>query len=116
MPIEKAIMLKLVRYAQVFREARERNANEADTVMYLVKFFEDVLGYDSLAGEISKEVAIKERYCDFGIKLDGSYRFLVEVKAIAKGVLRDKDIEQAENYASRSGIKWVVTAQVLFAG
>ena len=86
MPIEKAILQKLVRYAQVFREARERNANESDTVMYLVKFFEDVLGYDSLAGEISKEVAIKERYCDFGIKLDGSYRFLVEAKAIGKAV------------------------------
>lgn len=108
MPIEKAIMQKLVRYAQVFREARERNANESDTVMYLVKFFEDVLGYDSLAGEISKEVAIKERYCDFGIKLDGAYCFLVEAKAIGKGVLRDKDIEQAENYASRCGIKWVL--------
>lgn len=108
MPVEKSILQKLQRYAQVFREARERNANESDTVMYLIKFFEDVLGYDSLVGEISKEVAIKDRYCDFGIKLDGSFRFLVEVKAISKTNLREKDIEQAENYASRSGIKWVL--------
>ena len=32
--------------------------------MYLVKFFEEVLGFDSLKGEISKELAIKDRYCD----------------------------------------------------
>ncbi len=108
MRVEKAIRQKLQRYAQVFREARAKNANEADTVMYLLKFFEDVLGYDSLAGEISKEVEIKGRRCDFGIKLDGSCRFLVEAKGIGKGVLRDGDIEQAENYGSRSGIKWVL--------
>jgi len=108
MNIDKSTTTKLKKYAQVFRDAKDRNVNESDTVMYLVRFFEDVLGYDSLTGEISKEVSIKDRYCDFGIKLKGEFKFLVEVKASSNKALRVKDIEQAENYGSRMGIKWVL--------
>lgn len=108
MTLDKQTLVKLKRFAQVFREARERGANESDTVMYLIKFFEDILDYDSLSGEISKEVAIKDRYCDFGIKLNGTIQFLIEAKAAGNKTLRDKDIEQAENYASRMGIKWIL--------
>lgn len=108
MNIDKSTTTKLKKYAQVFRDAKDRNVNESDTVMYLVRFFEDVLGYDSLTGEISKEVSIKDRYCDFGIKLKGEFKFLVEVKASGNKALRVKDIEQAENYGSRMGIKWVL--------
>lgn len=108
MSVDKSIVAQLTRYAQVFKDARERGANESDTVMYLVKMFGDVLGYDSLAGEISKEVAIKDRYCDFCVKLEGTIEYIVEVKSAAHKTLKDKDIEQAENYASRGGICWVV--------
>lgn len=108
MGLDKATAAKLKRFAQVFQEAQAREANESDTVMYLIKFFEDVLGYDSLANEITKEVAIKDRYCDFAVKLDGGVPLLVEAKAAGNKTLREKDIEQAENYASRSGIKWVL--------
>lgn len=108
MPLDKNTLGKLKRFAQAFKEARDRDANESDTVMYLIKFFEDVLGYDSLAGEISKEVAIKDRYCDFCTKVEGVIRILVEAKAAGNQTLRDKDIEQAENYAARSGLKWVL--------
>jgi len=62
--LDKSTSAQLKRFASAFKEARERGANESDTVMYLVKFFEDVLGYDSLKGEISKEVPINDRYCD----------------------------------------------------
>jgi len=108
MAIDKSTATKLKRYAQAFRDARERGANESDTVMFLVKFFEEVLGYDPLAGEISKEVAIKDRYCDIGLKIAGSIEVLVEAKAAGNKGLRDRDIEQAENYASRHGIEWVL--------
>lgn len=106
--MDKQILQQLKKYAQVFKDARDRGANESDTVLYLIKFFEDVLGYDSLSGEISKEVAIKDRYCDFGIKLDGQIKLLIEAKAAGNKILRDKDIEQAENYASRVGLRWVL--------
>lgn len=108
MDLDKQTLGKLKKFAQVFNEAKTREANEADTVMYLVHFFEAVLGYDSLSGEISKEVAIKEKYCDLGIKINGNLQFLVEAKAAGNKFLRDKDIEQAENYASHIGMKWVL--------
>lgn len=108
MDLDRQTLQKLKKYAQVFKEARDRNANESDTVLYLVKLFEEILGYDSLQGEISKEVAIKDRYCDFGIKIGGVLQFLIEAKSAGNKTLRDKDIEQAENYASRVGIRWVL--------
>jgi hypothetical protein len=108
MAVEKALLTKLNRFATAFKDARDRGANESDTVMFLVKFFEEVLGYDSLKGEISKELAIKDRYCDIAIKIDGTVQFLVECKSAGLKGLVDKHIEQAENYASRQGICWVL--------
>jgi hypothetical protein len=108
MAVPKDVLFQLRRFATAFKEARDRGANESDTVMYLVKFFEEVLGYDSLKGEISKELAIKDRYCDVALKVDGAVKVLVEVKAAGLKGLADKHIEQAENYASRAGLRWVV--------
>ncbi len=108
MSLSKDVLFQLRRFATAFKDARERGANESDTVMYLVKFFEEVLGYDSLKGEISKELAIKDRYCDVALKVDGAVRVLVEAKAASLKGLADKHIEQAENYASRAGLRWVV--------
>lgn len=108
MALPKELKQQLQRFATAFREARDRGANESDTVMYLVKFFEEVLEYDALKGEISKEQSIKDRYCDVALKIDGTVRLLVEAKAASQKVLTDKHIEQAENYASRAGIVWVL--------
>ena len=108
MPLDRDTNAKLKLFVTAFKDARDRGANEADMVMYLVKFFEEILGYESLKGEISKEVAIKDRYCDLALKLDGTIRILVECKAANLKGLTDKHIEQAENYASRSGLHWVL--------
>ncbi len=107
MPCDKATLNTLRKFAAAFREARDRNANESDTVMFLVKFFEEMLGYDALKGEISKELQIKDRYCDLALKISGTVRVLVECKAASQKGLTDKHIEQAENYASRAGLRWV---------
>jgi hypothetical protein len=107
MALDKTVSKQLRKYADAFREARDRGANESDTVMYLVKFFEEVLEYDSLKGEISKELAIKDKYCDIALKIDGTVRILVEGKAASVKGLVDKHIEQAENYASKAGNRWV---------
>jgi hypothetical protein len=108
MPIDKPTLANLRKFAKVFADARDRDANESDTVMYLIEFFKEVLGYDPLGGEISKEVAINDRYCDFAIRLDEKIAFLVEAKPAGVKSLKEKYIEQAENYASRAGINWVV--------
>lgn len=108
MAIPKDVLAQLRRFATAFKEARDRGANESDTAMFLVKFFEDVLGYDSFKGEISKELAIKDRYCDIALKIDGAVKVLVEAKAASLKALADKHIDQAETYASHSGLPWVV--------
>jgi predicted type IV restriction endonuclease len=108
MPIDKPTLGKLKKFAKVFADARDRDANESDTVMYLIEFFKEVLDYDPLGGEISKEVSINDRYCDFGIRLDDKIAFLVEAKPAGVKSLKPKHIEQAENYGSRSGISWVL--------
>lgn len=104
--MDKTIKKALQRYAQIFHDGRQRDINEADTVMYLTQFFTDVLGYD-LFTDITKEFQVRDRYCDIAVKLKGEVRFLVEAKANPM-VLSDRHIEQAENYAARAGIQWVV--------
>lgn len=108
MAIDKRVSTKLSKFAEVFAKARQAEANESDTVMYLIKFFEEVLGYDPLVGEITKEVPIKERHCDFSVVLDKKTHFLVEAKSAGIKNLNAKHIEQAENYASRAPINWVL--------
>jgi predicted type IV restriction endonuclease len=76
--------------------------------MFLVKFIEELLEYDSFKGEVSKELAIKEKYCDIALKVDGTVRILIEAKAAGLKGLVDRNIEQAENYASKAGIRWDV--------
>ena len=87
-------------------QAREQNINEADTVVRVVKVFEDVLGYDPLT-EISREAALRDKYVDLVLKLDDVIKLIVEVKA-AGVTLRDRHIEQAQSYASRNNYRWVV--------
>lgn len=114
MALEKSILNQLRKYAAAFREARDRSSHESDAVMFLVKFFEEVLGYDSLKGEISKELSIKDRYCDIALKIDGIVRILVEGKAADTKTLIDKHIDQAETYASKAGIRWVVLSNGIY--
>jgi predicted type IV restriction endonuclease len=115
MAIDKPTLSKLKKFAEVFKAARERNDNESNTVMILIKLFEEVLGYDPLAGEITKELPVKDRFCDFAIMLGGKTdegkpkpEFLVEAKAAGVKSLNEKHIEQAFNYAARTPVNWVV--------
>lgn len=108
MGLDKQTSAKLTRFATAFRDARERNANEADTVMLLIRFFDEVLGYDPLKGDVTKELAIKDRYCDVALKVDGVVRLIIEAKSASQKSLVEKHIEQAENYASRAGLPWVL--------
>jgi predicted type IV restriction endonuclease len=114
MGFDKSTLTKLRRFAQAFRDARDRDANESDTVVYLIKFFEEIFNYNSLDGEICTELPIEsggtERYCDFAVRLikGGDVAFLIEAKKAGIKVLNQRHIEQACNYASRKNIQWVV--------
>jgi predicted type IV restriction endonuclease len=104
MPVD--IKRPLKKFLPIFLQARDANLNEADTVQRLIKFFEDVLGYDAI-NEISREAEMKGKYVDIVLKIDGAIRILVEAKAAGEK-LRERHIEQAQAYASRNNYKWVV--------
>jgi len=96
----------LRRFAPHFIQARDAALNEADTVLRLCRFFEDVLGYDGLQ-DISREAQLKNKYVDVCLKVDDRVRLLVEAKAAGQK-LRDRHIEQAQAYASQNNYRWVV--------
>jgi len=102
--LDKDFKKKISAYARLFKEAQECGKKEADIVMYIVQFLKDALKYDVFR-EISKEYQIKDKYCDIAIQLDGRVAMLIEAKQ--PGIkLADRHIEQAENYAMRSGTEW----------
>ena len=90
----------------ILLKAKEENLNEADTMQRLMMVFQDVLGYDPLT-EITREMAVKSKYVDLALKIDGVIKLLVEAKAAGTD-LRDRHIEQAKSYAAESNIRWVV--------
>lgn len=96
----------LKKYLPHLLQAQAESLNEADTVQRLTKVLEDVFGYDPMS-EISRESAIKDRFCDLALKVDGATRLLIEVKS-GGTVLRHKHIEQAQNYAANGNIRWVL--------
>ena len=100
------IRKSLKRFLPHLLKAREDNLNEADTLLRIIKVFEEVLGYDPM-GEITREAQIKDKYVDLAIKIDDTVRLLVEAKAAAT-VLRDRHIDQAQHYAAEGNIPWVL--------
>ncbi len=106
-PDVKQIRRAITKFLPILRESREANKSEAETVMVITKFLEEALGYDVLRGELSREFQIKDKYCDLAVKIDGQVRALIEVKDLATA-LHEKHTEQAENYASHSGVPWVI--------
>lgn len=104
MPVD--IKKALRKYLPHLLQAKTDNLNEADTVQRLIKVFEDVFGYDAMQ-DITRETAVKDRFCDVGLKVDGAIRILVEAKSAATD-LRDRHTEQAQNYAAHANIQWVL--------
>jgi len=96
----------LKKYLPHLLKAAEDNLNEADTVQRLTKVFEDVLGYDAMT-DISREASVKDKFVDVALKIEDAVRILVEVKSAAT-TLRDRHIEQAQNYAANGNIRWVL--------
>jgi predicted type IV restriction endonuclease len=86
-------------------QAQQDKLNEADTQQRIEKVFEDVLGYNFK--EISHELEVNCKYVDLAIKVDGTIKFFVEVKAAGKK-LRQRHVEQVELYAAQGNIPWLL--------
>lgn len=110
--VKDRIAAGLKRYQPILRNARDKDINESDTVTVLMDVLADIFGYDKYT-EITSEYAIKHTYCDLAIKLDGTPRILIEVKAAGLD-LKTQHIKQAVDYGSNSGVDWVVLTNSVF--
>lgn len=91
---------------KVVEQAKNRDINEADTVVIVSDVLSLLFGFDKYT-EITREYAIKGQYCDLAVKLDEKLKFLIEVKAIGI-TLSEKHYQQALDYGANNGTEWIV--------
>src|SRR5688500_12420991 len=96
----------LRKYQRAFEAARSRDVNESDTCVILSDFLADVLGYDKYS-EVTTEFAVRTTFCDLAVKIDGTLRYLIEVKSVGTE-LKENHLRQAVDYAANQGVEWVL--------
>lgn len=94
------------KFQEILARARERNANEADTVTIVIDILDEIFGYDKFA-EITRKYEILGTFCDLAINTGDEVDVVIEVKPIGLR-LKDSQMLQALNYASRESIRLVV--------
>ena len=94
------------KFQKVLKLAKDRDINESDTVEILTDILEVVFGYDKYV-ELTSEFAIRGRYCDIAVKIDGNIQFIMEAKAVGRD-LKEKHTRQAIDYAANHGVQWVI--------
>jgi predicted type IV restriction endonuclease len=80
--------------------------NESDTVTIVTDMLADIFGFDKYS-EITSEQSIRGTFCDLAVTIDGTIRYLIEVKAVGL-TLKNNHLRQAVNYGANQGIPWVV--------
>lgn len=93
-------------FQPILAAAKSRDVNESDTVIIVTDMLSAVFGFDKYS-EITSECAIRGTWCDLGIKIDGAFQYLIEVKAIGLD-LKDAYTKQAVDYAANQGTDWVI--------
>ena len=104
--VESRISSGLKKYQKLFRDAKDRDVNESDTVLIISDFLNEVLGFDKYT-EVTTEYATRGTFVDLAVKLGSEVQYLIEAKAIGV-TLRDQHLRQALMYAAQHGIDWVV--------
>jgi hypothetical protein len=94
------------RFQPILAAAKTRDVGESDTVIIVTDMLYEVFGYDKYS-EITSECSIRGTWCDLGVKIDGVFQYLIEVKAIGLD-LKDSHIKQAVDYSANQGTDWVI--------
>ncbi|HEV2913263.1 MAG TPA: hypothetical protein VGX92_08105 [Pyrinomonadaceae bacterium] len=94
------------RFQPIIASAKLRDANESDTVIIVTDMLSEVFGYDKYS-EITSECSIRGTWCDLAIKIEGTFEYLIEVKAIGLE-LKDSYTKQAVDYSANQGTDWVI--------
>jgi len=93
-------------YKKLLLKGKSDDINESDTVDIIASMLVDLFGYNRFE-DITREYAIKGRYCDLALKIDKKVKILIEVKAI--GIeLKENHIRQAVGYGATEGISWII--------
>jgi hypothetical protein len=94
------------RFQPILASAKSRDVGESDTVIIVTDMLSEIFGFDKYS-EITSECAIRGTWCDLGIKIDGAFQYLLEVKAIGLE-LKDSHTRQAVDYSANQGTDWVI--------
>jgi len=94
------------RFQPIITAVKSRDANESDTVIIVTDMLSEVFGYNKYS-EITSECSIRGTWCDLAIKIDGTFEYLIEVKAIGLD-LKDSYTKQAVDYSANQGTDWVL--------
>ncbi len=97
---------QLSNFQRILRDAKDRDVNESDTVTIITDMLADLFGFDKYT-EVTSEQAIRGTYCDLAVKLEGTIKYLIEVKAIGL-TLKENHLRQAMNYGANQGISWII--------
>jgi len=104
--VSSRLLGKVGPFQRILEKASNRDVNESDTVTIVTDMLASLFGFDKYS-EITSEQAIRGTYCDLAIRINGSIRYLIEVKAIGIN-LKENHLRQAINYGAAEGIPWVV--------
>jgi len=97
---------ELGRFQKILQAAKDRDVNESDTVVIVTDILSYILAFDKYT-DITSEFAVRLTYCDLAIKIEGSVKYLIEVKPIGIG-LKETHLRQAADYGANHGVDWVV--------
>lgn len=104
--ISERFTKEVKRYQDILKNAKDRDVNEADTVVIITDMLASIFGYDKYA-EITREFAIRGTYCDLAVKENGAVKYLIEVKAIGLD-LKEAHLKQAVDYGVNKGVKYAI--------
>ena len=104
--VSERLKKQVRRFKRVLKNAQARDVNESDTVTIVTDMLAVVFGFDKYT-EITSEQTIRGTYCDLAVQIDGSVKYLLEVKAIGLH-LKENHLRQTVNYGANQGTPWVV--------
>ena len=94
------------KYQKILTDAKNRDANESDTVTIITDMLADIFGYDKYS-EVTSEQQIKGTFCDLAVEINNKTEFLIEAKAIGQE-LNENHLRQALGYGFTKGIYWII--------
>lgn len=103
--VTENIKKNLNKYIKLFKTAKEKGLNEADTRNLIDDFLRDSLNYQVF--DITSEYRIKGQYADYCLKANNKPICLVEAKSVATP-LKESHLFQVMSYAIIKYFEWFI--------